>query len=226
MTTLYSFKVVLIGESGVGKSSILNRHVQGCFNPIHNSTIGVDYASKSQIYDIPGTPFTDCKYIYQLWDTAGQDRFDSIVTSYFHHATAAIFVFDLCNIHSFQALDKWFDKLEAVDPDIVKILVGNKCDLISQLKPNDNLRVITRDEAHVWAEMHDCQYIECSAKNDVQVEQVFSILATEIFRKIASGKPVRYIKQIEPAIGETTKILTPSGSVAINKVNRKCCIVQ
>eukprot|EP01117_Protostelium_nocturnum_P019122 TRINITY_DN819_c0_g1_i2.p1 TRINITY_DN819_c0_g1~~TRINITY_DN819_c0_g1_i2.p1 ORF type:complete len:194 (+),score=64.11 TRINITY_DN819_c0_g1_i2:194-775(+) len=164
------FKLLLIGDSGVGKSCILLRFADNAFTDNFISTIGVDFKIKT--IDIEGK-----KVKMQIWDTAGQERFQTITTSYYRGAHGLIIVFDVTNKVSFDNIKKWLDDIERhASPSIVKCLVGNKCDL-------ENKRVIDYSTAKQLADSLNISYMETSAKESINISQAFEKLGSLIMKK-------------------------------------------
>ena len=117
------FKVVFLGDQSVGKTSIILQFINGSFDPDYQSTIGIDFQSKSYTVGEKSVRL-------QLWDTAGQERFHSLVPSYIKNSQIAIIVYDICNRKSFESAQAWVDKaLDVRGSDILIAMVGNKCDL-------------------------------------------------------------------------------------------------
>jgi len=164
----YLFKVVLIGDSGVGKSNLLSRFTRDEFNLESKSTIGVEFATKSIT--------TNGKVIKaQIWDTAGQERYRAITSAYYRGAVGALLVYDISKRVSFENLERWLQELrDHADPNIVIMLVGNKSDL-------RHLRAAGQDEALAFAEKHKLACIETSALESTNVETAFMRLLSEIY---------------------------------------------
>jgi len=159
----YLFKLLLIGDSGVGKSSLLLRFADNTFTESFISTIGVDF--KLRTIDLQGS-----KVKLQLWDTAGQERFRTITSSYYRGAQGVIVVFDVTKKDTFNNVVKWLQELERyAAEDVKKLLVGNKIDLTP--------REVTCDEAKELAEKLGLDYVETSAKTSSNVEEAFTRLA-------------------------------------------------
>lgn len=176
----YLFKVVLIGDSGVGKSNILARFTRDEFNLESKSTIGVEFATKS----VP----TDGKVIKaQIWDTAGQERYRAITSAYYRGAVGALLVYDISKRVTFENVERWLKELrDHADEHIVVMLVGNKADL-------RHLRTVQSEEAIAFAEKHTLASIETSALESTNVEQAFHKLLSEIYtlmvkRQVAGGE--------------------------------------
>ncbi|KEY69668.1 hypothetical protein S7711_03152 [Stachybotrys chartarum IBT 7711] len=209
----YIAKLVCIGDSGCGKSSLTIRLCEGRFSPHHDVTIGVEFGSRIVPVGPPHTkppaltkspssadvseglpdPPRDTRSTPQkhmklsLWDTAGQETYKSVTRSYFRGASGALLVFDLSRKQTFQHVTDWLHDLRQIaEPDIVVILVGNKADL-TQLE--DNKREVTREEAEEWAKKNGVmEYVETSAKSGENVENAFMRIAERIYQNIQAGK--------------------------------------
>ncbi|KAF8544514.1 P-loop containing nucleoside triphosphate hydrolase protein [Trichophaea hybrida] len=176
----YIAKVVNIGDSGCGKSSLTIRLCEGRFNPNHDVTIGVEFGSRI----IPVSE--DRKIKLQVWDTAGQESFRAITKSYFRGATGALLVYDITRRETFEHVQEWLEELRAAaDPNISIILVGNKSDLADG---EEGKRAVSVEEARAWAEGHGLKAcVETSAKTGDSVEQAFVECAKEIYRNIVNN---------------------------------------
>jgi Ras-related protein Rab-11A len=168
----YLFKIVLIGDSGVGKSNLLSRFTRNEFNLESKSTIGVEFATRS----IP----VDGKIIKaQIWDTAGQERYRAITSAYYRGAVGALVVYDIAKHPTFENVERWLKELrDHADGNIVIMLVGNKSDL-------KQLRAVPTDEAISFAKKHNLQFIETSALNATNIETCFQNILTEIYRIVS-----------------------------------------
>lgn len=152
-------KVIVVGDSSVGKSCMLSRFVDKCYDNVYNSTIGVDFKLKHIV--------ADGKHIkLQIWDTAGQDRFKTIISSYYRGAGVALLVFDLGNKDSFKNLDKWYQEVKDMGScNTTILLVGCKC---------DTKRAVTDNEIKEWTAQHGgMTYSKCSSLTGEGVEEVF-----------------------------------------------------
>ena len=172
MNAEYDFliKCVIAGDSGAGKSSLLQRYVDRSFDECFVSTIGVDFKMK----DITLSSGKEVKL--QLWDTAGQERFRTIVSSYWRGADGVAFVFDLTDMESFKSVSGWAEEVDRYSNrqiKIQKILIGNKCDLVEK-------REVSREMAETLAKTLGIPYYEASAKIDVGVDQAFNKMAEAI----------------------------------------------
>ena len=164
----YIFKVLLIGNSDVGKSSLILRYVDQIWNDVFVPTIGVDFKVKSLQID-------NKRVKMQIWDTAGQERFRNVISSYFKGAHGILLIYDITARDSFKELENWLGEVERnATPQVLKILIGNKCDL-------DEQRQITVDEGEAFAARNGMKFIETSAKNNTNVNEAFEALAKIMF---------------------------------------------
>ena len=199
------FKLVLIGDSGVGKSNLLSRFTRGTFDLDNKSTIGVEFATKSITLDGKVVIKAQC------WDTAGQERYRAITSAYYRGAVGALLVFDITKHDTFKNCQRWLTELrDHADANIVVMLVGNKCDLKNQ-------RMVTTEEATEFAEKNNLAYIETSALDATGVETAFTQLLTEIYKLVsrktmaAESKGADGVGQ-RPAVslaGETIDVAAP-----------------
>lgn len=174
----YLFKIVLIGDSGVGKSNLLSRFTRNEFSLESKSTIGVEFATKSiQV---------DGKIIKaQVWDTAGQERYRAITSAYYRGAVGALLVYDIAKHVTYENVERWLKELrDHADQNIVIMLVGNKSDL-------RHLRAVPVEEARAFAEKNSLSFIEASALDSTNVETAFQQILTEIYRIVSQARQVR-----------------------------------
>lgn len=170
----YLFKVVLIGDSGVGKSNLLSRFTRNEFQLESKSTIGVEFATRSVT--------VDGKVIKaQIWDTAGQERYRAITSAYYRGAVGALLVYDISKHPTYENVGRWLKELrDHADSNIVIMLVGNKSDL-------RHLRAVSTEDAKTFASENGLSFIETSALDSSNVELAFQNILTEIY-KIVSAK--------------------------------------
>ncbi|EFC48692.1 rab family small GTPase [Naegleria gruberi] len=166
----YSYKLIVIGDSGVGKSSLIVRAAHNKFNLNTKPTIGVDFASKE--IQIKGNTVHA-----QIWDTAGQEKYQAVMPAMYRGAQGCMVVFDITNKESFDNAGKWANQLiKYGDQECKKVLVGNKCDL-------NHLRQVSIEEATEYAKSIGSAYMETSALNAHNVELAFNTIMNEIHSK-------------------------------------------
>eukprot|EP00299_Pterocystis_sp_00344_P010734 c487_g1_i1.p1 GENE.c487_g1_i1~~c487_g1_i1.p1 ORF type:complete len:233 (-),score=46.00 c487_g1_i1:95-745(-) len=189
----YLFKVVLIGDSGVGKSNLLSRFTRNEFTLESKSTIGVEFATRSIQ--------TEGKTIKaQIWDTAGQERYRAITSAYYRGAVGALLVYDISKHTSYENVERWLKELrDHANQNIVVMLVGNKCDL-------RHLRAVPTSESQSFAEKQGLSFIETSALDSTNVELAFQTLLTEIYRIVSRKTETRDISHAGVGQGNTTTI--------------------
>eukprot|EP01097_Dermamoeba_algensis_P000625 TRINITY_DN1217_c0_g1_i2.p1 TRINITY_DN1217_c0_g1~~TRINITY_DN1217_c0_g1_i2.p1 ORF type:complete len:204 (+),score=46.78 TRINITY_DN1217_c0_g1_i2:61-672(+) len=169
----YLFKLLLIGDSGVGKSCLLLRFADDTYTESYISTIGVDF--KIRTIELEGKTIK-----LQIWDTAGQERFRTITSSYYRGAHGIIVVYDVTDQVSFNNVKQWLQEIDRYACESVnKLLVGNKCDLTSK-------KVVDYNTAKEFADGLGIPFLETSAKNSTNVEQAFITMATEIKKRMVS----------------------------------------
>lgn len=206
----YISKLVCIGDSGCGKSSLTVRLCEGRFSNTHDVTIGVEFGSTIVPVGPPAntnlgislpepTPgATGQKNVEQkkmklsLWDTAGQETYKSVTRSYFRGASGALLVFDITRRNTFESVTSWLSDLRQIaEEGIVVILVGNKADLANQSTDVEggNKRAVTQQEAEEWCKREGImRYVETSAKSGEGVERAFLEVAERIYQNIEAGK--------------------------------------
>ncbi|EWM27640.1 rab gtpase [Nannochloropsis gaditana] len=170
-------KLLMIGDSGVGKTCLLLRYANDSFSPTFITTIGIDFKIKN--LELDGR-----RIKLQIWDTAGQERFRTITTSYFRGAQGILLVYDVTDRRSFESIRNWVGQIQQhADVHVNKILIGNKCDMTPQ-------RVVSTEEGQSLANDFGIQFFETSAKNDINVEKSFVTIAREVKnRMLVDGGP-------------------------------------
>lgn len=166
--TDHTFKILLVGDSGVGKSSLLLRFATGGFEEL-TPTIGVDF--KAKVVDIDGR-----RVKLTIWDTAGQERFRTLTSSYYRGAQGIILVYDVTRAETFDSLgDIWLREVDMYSTveEGIKMVVANKVDLAEQ-------REVSREQGVAFARAHGCLFVETSAKGNVAVDQAFEELVHKI----------------------------------------------
>lgn len=165
------FKLLLIGDSGVGKTCILFRFSEDAFNSTFISTIGIDFKIKT--ITLKGK-----KIKLQIWDTAGQERFHTITTSYYRGAMGIMLVYDITQPKSFDNVAKWLTNIkEHANEDVERMLIGNKCDL-------EDKRAISRDRGEQIAQQHGIRFLETSAKANIKIDKAFYDMAEAILDRV------------------------------------------
>ncbi|XP_075464034.1 ras-related protein Rab-11A-like [Ascaphus truei] len=186
----YLFKIVLIGDSGVGKSNLLSRFTRNEFNLESKSTIGVEFATRSIRVDNKTVKA-------QIWDTAGQERYRAITSAYYRGAVGALLVYDIAKYQTYEDAERWLKELQDhSDDSIVIMLVGNKSDL-------RHLRAVPTDEAKSFAEKHGLSFMETSALDSTNVESAFQSILTEIHRIVSQRQMTG---QQDPPFGPSSNI--------------------
>ena len=179
----HAVKLVMLGDSGVGKTSIALRFVHNSYQPFVEATIGATYLSRNLAVAEPNddgtttttTTTTPSKGVeLKIWDTAGQERYQSLTPLYFRGAGAALLVYDVTKLHSYQTLQRWVRELKHTGPENVLLtIVGNKSDL-------DQERTVLQEDAQAYAESIGAVYLEASAKTGENVLQIFESIALRV----------------------------------------------
>ncbi|GMN50217.1 hypothetical protein TIFTF001_019365 [Ficus carica] len=168
----YLFKIVLIGDSAVGKSNLLWRFARNEFDQNSKATIGVEF--QTQVVDIDGKEVKA-----QIWDTAGQERFRAVTSAYYRGAVGALVVYDISRRTTFDSVKRWLDELTThCDTTVARMLVGNKCDL-------ENIRDVSVEEGKNLAEEEGLFFMETSALESTNVQTAFEMVIREIFNNIS-----------------------------------------
>eukprot|EP00164_Ancoracysta_twista_P000040 GFYU01000055.1.p1 GENE.GFYU01000055.1~~GFYU01000055.1.p1 ORF type:complete len:204 (-),score=45.49 GFYU01000055.1:376-987(-) len=167
----YLFKLLLVGDAGVGKSSIVIRYTDDKFSEDQPSTIGVDF--KVHYVTSGGN-----KIKLTIWDTAGQERFRTLTSSYYRGAQGVILVYDVTRRETFEALPQWLKEVDlySTNKDAVRLLVANKVDCEEE-------RVVTTEEGIEFARVHNTLFIECSAKTKKGIVQAFTEVVDKVLDK-------------------------------------------
>ena len=170
----YLFKYIIIGDPSVGKSNLLMKFAHNKFTDEYQATIGVEFGAKN-------ITFNNQIYRIQIWDTAGQENFRSITRAYYKNSVCAMVVYDITSRDSFNNVMSWIEDCKNQSPKtIFMILVGNKCDL-------EDKRQVSYEEGQDLAEKNELLFFETSAKDGINVEEVFINSAKEIAKKIEQG---------------------------------------
>ncbi|XP_073287409.1 ras-related protein RABA4d-like isoform X3 [Primulina huaijiensis] len=207
----YVFKIVLIGDSAVGKSQLLGRFARNEFSLESKATIGVEFQTKTLVIDNKTVKA-------QIWDTAGQERYRAVTSAYYRGAVGAMLVYDMTKRQSFDHMARWLEELRGhADKNIVIMLIGNKCDL-------GTLRAVPSEDAQEFAERENLYFMETSALEATNVESAFMTILTEIYR-IMSKKSLALADGMDygkSASLKGTKIVVP-GQMDPNGRKGGCC---
>ena len=166
----YLFKLIIVGDTNVGKTNIMSKYIKDQFNITSKSTIGVEFGTK--ILEIDNK-----KVKAQIWDTAGQERYKSITSAYYKGAKGAFIVYDITNKSTFESVDKWIKDLNSYgDKNLTMLLIGNKSDL-------EDKRIINKEEGEEKAKSFELGFIETSAYNGDNIDQAFDIMLKEVLKR-------------------------------------------
>jgi Rab family protein len=206
----YLFKVVLIGDSGVGKSNLLSRFARDEFSLDTRSTIGVEFATR--------TVRVDGKLVKaQIWDTAGQERYRAITSAYYRGAVGALVVYDVTRRVTFENAERWLAELrDHTDANIVVMLVGNKADL-------RHLRAVSPQDAGAFAEKHRTFSMETSALESTNVEGAFTEVLGEIYRVVSKKALDIGDDPAAPPRGRTIDVSGRGAADDVSPVNNGGC---
>lgn len=210
----YTFKICILGDIGTGKSSLLNRLCNNQFMMMYSSTIGVDF----KIYNIFLEEY-DKNIKLQIWDTAGQEKFLSIVRTYFRKMSGCIIVYDVTNLRSFKNLDKWIEELYQNCSKIPIIAIaGNKIDLNKQ-------REVDNKQLKEWIIKQEDNIIfkEVSVKNNDNIDTLFKDLTKKIYKNLVLDKNLEDYEDYDIK-KKTHKFFIKEKNV--KHTQKKCCIIS
>ena len=218
----YIYKYIIIGDSGSGKSCILLQYTEGTFYEGKENTVGVEFGNK--VINVDGVVVK-----LQVWDTAGQEQFKSITRSYYRAVAGALVVYDVTSRESFDNVKGWLNEARVnANPQLVVILCGNKIDLHGS-------RQVSQEEGQTLAREHNILFIECSAKERVNIDEIFFNVAKEIKRRIETGLiditveefGVRKLGEKVPPLGDTQGYRGGGGTLnpptPSSKKKKNCC---
>lgn len=169
----YLFKIIILGDSGVGKTAILNRFADDQFTEIYSTTVGIDFKIRTIL--IEGK-----KIKLQMWDTAGQERFRTLVASYYRGAHGTVLSYDVTNKNSFDNVRNWIREIDSHNTEgITKLILANKCDLPT--------REVHKEDGELLAKEMGIPHIEVSAKTGLGVQDAFNLLANSMYTRL---KPI------------------------------------
>ncbi|KAI8067906.1 ras family-domain-containing protein [Gongronella butleri] len=199
----YLIKLLLIGDSGVGKSCLLLRFSDDSFTPSFITTIGIDF--KIRTIELDGK-----RIKLQIWDTAGQERFRTITTAYYRGAMGILLVYDVTDERSFGNVRNWFSNIEQhANEGVNKILIGNKCDM-------EDKRVVKKEQGEELARELGIQFMETSAKANIGVEEAFFDLARDIKKRLIDTQQTQQPRQRE-------EVHLDKDAGASTKSSSSCC---
>ena len=196
------FRLVLIGDSGVGKTALLLRYTDDTFDPSFMATIGIDFKIKT--IDIEGK-----RVKLQVWDTAGQEQFHSVSWAYYRNAHGVMLLYDLTDVRSFLHISEWVEDIRAHAPSNIKqILIGNKCDI------TEAQRVIDKEKGAALAQELGIPFLETSAKMCINVEMAFEMITMDMMRSTAATEERRQL--------DLVNLNQPKPSSS-HREHKKCC---
>ena len=197
----FIFKILLLGNSDVGKSSLILRYVDQVWSDTFVPTIGVDFKVKT-------LELQNKQIKMQIWDTAGQERFRNVISSYFRGAHGILLIYDVTNRDSFKNLESWLIEIEQNSSEnVLKVLIGNKNDLVDD-------KEIKTEEGQAFANRNGMQFIETSAKENTNVTEAFECLV-KLMMEFNSEKKA-------PTTKNDKKALSASAGKDL-KTKKKCC---
>ncbi|XP_075432272.1 ras-related protein Rab-8B-like [Ascaphus truei] len=201
----YLFKLLLIGDSGVGKTCLLFRFSEDAFNTTFISTIGIDF--KIRTIELDGK-----KIKLQIWDTAGQERFRTITTAYYRGAMGIMLVYDITNEKSFDNIKNWIRNIEEhASSDVERMILGNKCDM------NDK-RQVSRERGEKLAIDYGIKFLETSAKSSINVEEAFFTLGRDIMTKLNR-------KMVCISGDKSAVFVIPEGGGGVRDGDKRGCVI-
>jgi len=208
----YVFKIVLIGDSAVGKSQLLARFARNEFSLDSKATIGVEFQTRTLVIDHKTVKA-------QIWDTAGQERYRAVTSAYYRGAVGAMLVYDITKRQTFDHVARWLEELRGhADNNIVIMLIGNKCDL-------GNLRAVPIEDAKEFAQREGLFFLETSALEAINVESAFLTVLTDIYRIISKKALIANDDQGNgnSALLTGTKLVVPGEEQDVSTNNKYCC---
>ena len=201
----FLFKLIIVGDSNVGKTNIMSKYIHNQFNQHSKSTIGVEFGTKIVNID-------NKKIKAQIWDTAGQERYKSITSAYYKGAKGALIVYDITNKFSFDSVDKWVQDLNSYgDKNITLLLVGNKSDL-------EEKRQILKENGEEKAKSFNLGFIETSACSGDNIDQAFVIMLKEVLKKYIDENDINN-DEFEASGGKNLELNKKDN----NKKKKRCC---
>ena len=206
MSAKYIIKIVTLGDSMVGKTSIVYRYFENKFNESILSTIGIDFKTKY-------IKVRDASVKVLIWDTAGQEKFRNIAKQYYQGANGVLLVFDVSDRKSFERIEYWLNEIKENNKidSMYAVIVANKIDLLGE-------RVISRDEAEKYAEKNNISYFEVSAKTGEGVAEMFNNITKGTIDKIFNES------QNQSILEDRKQIFSYLDDATIMKKDKHCCM--
>lgn len=206
----YLFKIVIIGDSAVGKSNLLSRYARNEFNLHSKATIGVEFQTQSM--EIDGKEVKA-----QIWDTAGQERFRAVTSAYYRGAVGALIVYDISRRTTFDSVGRWLDELKThSDTTVARMLVGNKCDL-------ENIRDVSVEESKSLAEAEGLFFMETSALDSTNVKKAFELVIKEIYNNVSRKVLNSDTYKAELSLNRVTLVNNGADSKQSQSYLSSCC---
>ena len=196
------FKIILVGDTSVGKTNIINKYIKNEFREDFYATIGVEFSHKKFVVE-------NRKIKAQIWDTAGQERYKAITRAYYKGAKGAFIVYDITRKETFDDVDKWRNELiSSCNQEITVMLIGNKCDL-------EDKREISKEQGEEKAKSFGFSFLETSALSGENLEKGFQMLIEEIYQKY----------KVEQSKSDEINLNSGAEEIKIGKMNKKkkCC---
>ena len=196
------FKIILVGDTSVGKTNIINKYIKNEFREDFYATIGVEFSHKKFVVE-------NRKIKAQIWDTAGQERYKAITRAYYKGAKGAFIVYDITRKETFDDVDKWRNELiSSCNQEITVMLIGNKCDLEDQ-------REISKEQGEEKAKSFGFSFLETSALSGENLEKGFQMLIEEIYQKY----------KVEQSKSDEINLNSGAEEIKIGKKKKKkkCC---
>lgn len=203
----YLYKIVVTGDSAVGKSNLMSRYARNEFDLHSKATIGVEF--QTQIVEIEGKEVK-----VQIWDTAGQERFRAVTSAYYRGAVGALVVYDITRRSTFDNIGRWLDELKThSDTTVATMLVGNKCDL-------ENIRDVSVEEGKSLAQAEGLFFMETSALDSTNVEAAFEVVVREIYNNMSRKVLNSDSNKAELSVNRVSLV---NNGTDQNRRNLSCC---
>ena len=212
MSQEYDFlmKLILVGDSGVGKTNILSKYLKNDFDPDSKATVGVEFGTKNIEID-------NKRIKVQIWDTAGQERYKSITSTYYKGAKGAFIVYDITRKSTFDNIDKWIGDLKNNgDENMIVYLVGNKSDL-------NDMREVRKDEAMTKSEKFNIAFSETSALYGDNIHKIFQDLMEKVYINFYRNVNTNRENEINKGVDLNEESNEKNNNQNNQESERKCC---